>query len=207
MDQDCPTTDIFMGRKDGNLRDLLLGTADTSRPPNVAEDVFHHMLKALDYLAGKGIIHRDVKPENILYVMDAGNYVFQLGDFGLSCWEKRIGQDTTDPAGSLPYMAPEVFYTAQRQTSKADVWSLLVTMLWTLNVGGFRKLEGTSEPYDEVKATILGAVRLPDCVAMREMAVVDPTSRASAAQLLKKHFSSGKAAKLTTLAKRAPGHV
>lgn len=42
------------------------------------------MLETLDCLAHNGIVHRDVKPENILYVSGpGGQYTFQLGDFGL----------------------------------------------------------------------------------------------------------------------------
>jgi serine/threonine protein kinase len=41
-------------------------------------------------------------------------------------------------AGSELYMAPEMFRKGG-QTSKLDVWSLFVTMLWTLDIGGFRQ--------------------------------------------------------------------
>ncbi len=41
-------------------------------------------------------------------------------------------------AGSKLYMAPEMFRHGG-QTSKLDVWSVFVKMLWTLDIGGFRQ--------------------------------------------------------------------
>jgi serine/threonine protein kinase len=38
----------------------------------IANSVFPQMLQALDCIAWKGIIHRDVKPENILYISQLG---------------------------------------------------------------------------------------------------------------------------------------
>lgn len=102
----------------------------SSRPiTDLAHTVLHHMLQAIDCLAIGGIIHRDVKPENILYVSHQGQYHFQLGDFGFS--HRAVFAATF--AGSPLYMAPEMF-RGGKQTHKVDVWSLYVTMLWTLDV-------------------------------------------------------------------------
>jgi serine/threonine protein kinase len=120
-----------MSLKEGTLGSLVESGADTLV---IANSVFPQMLRALDCIAWKGIIHRDVRPENILYISQPdGQYQFQLGDFGLC--NRAI--DATTHAGSDLYMAPEMFRKAG-QTSKLDVWSLFVTMLWTLDVGWFR---------------------------------------------------------------------
>lgn len=41
-------------------------------------------LGALNFLAFVSIVHRDVKPENILYSWEDGKHIFKLADFGLS---------------------------------------------------------------------------------------------------------------------------
>ena len=85
------------------MESLVESGADASAVANL---VFPQMLEALDCIAWMGIIHRDVKPENILYVSQPdGQYQFQLGDFGLC---NRI-VDTATFAGSRLYMPPEMF--------------------------------------------------------------------------------------------------
>jgi len=72
-----------MGLKEGALESLV--ESNSGLPTSVADSIFPEMLQALDCLAYNGIVHRDIKLENILYVSwPGGQYQFQLGDFGLS---------------------------------------------------------------------------------------------------------------------------
>jgi serine/threonine protein kinase len=171
-----------MGLKEGTLESLVETGVDASA---VANSVFPQMLQALDCIAWKGIVHRDVKPENILYISQpGGQYQFQLGDFGLC---NRI-VDAATFAGSRLYMPPEMFQEGD-QTHKVDVWSLFVTMLWILDAGKFRQRSNKFKTVAEVGRAVLSVASTVDSVSkIREMAIVNPEERASAAQMLVKYF-------------------
>ncbi|KAJ3456038.1 hypothetical protein MRS44_016061 [Fusarium solani] len=44
---------------------------------------FEHCLRGLKHIAEEGIVHRDIKPDNILYINSGNDYVFKIGDFGI----------------------------------------------------------------------------------------------------------------------------
>ena len=74
-----------------------------------------------------GIVHRDIKPQNI-FISANGDY--KLGDFGIAkTVEKTMGGTKI---GTYKYMAPEV-YNNQPYGSAADIYSLGLVMYWLLN--------------------------------------------------------------------------
>ena len=66
------------GLKDCTLKSLVLDhqlKLVPDRNKNIAADVICHMLQALDFLSVHDIVHRDVKPDNILYTPVGTGYV------------------------------------------------------------------------------------------------------------------------------------
>jgi len=74
------------------------------------------LLTGLRTLHSLGVIHRDIKPDNLLCTEDG---VLKIADFG---WCADATSAPTTLAGTFQYMAPEVLKN-HPQTEKADVWS------------------------------------------------------------------------------------
>jgi eukaryotic-like serine/threonine-protein kinase len=125
-----------MGEEDGNallVTELVEGStlAGLSREGALSDreiaEIGADLCEALDHAHSRGVVHRDIKPQNVL-VAPEGEFRAKLMDFGIA--RLADGAALTAPGdvvGTLAYMSPE---QAEGQTAgpEADVYSLALTL-------------------------------------------------------------------------------
>jgi serine/threonine protein kinase len=114
---------------------------EKTSPWSVAEtlSVMDPVVKAIVYAHDRGVIHRDIKPGNIL--LDRRSGIEGLGtpkvtDFGLAkiLTDTEQHTKTGSKMGTLPYMAPEQFQGLKSIGPQADLYALAM-MTWRLLAG------------------------------------------------------------------------
>lgn len=76
---------------------------DCSRLPEIARSLMWQLLYGLHYLHRHSVIHKDLKPENVMYRQLEGTYILKIVDFGLAEWS----HDVKRISGTQTYMPPE----------------------------------------------------------------------------------------------------
>lgn len=107
--------------------------AATNYIGNIDEPTLWHFIRdvasGLEYLHNVGIIHHDIKPDNVL-IDTEGNFL--ITDFGIS---KKIRstlrrnsmrqvEENDAAGGSIPYMGPEMFGSKSESVNATDIWAL-----------------------------------------------------------------------------------
>lgn len=80
--------------------------------------------KALEHAHSKGIIHRDIKPQNIMLLKDG---MIKVADFGIASLESDIVENNGETVGSVHYIAPEQA-RGQAPDARSDIYSLGIVM-------------------------------------------------------------------------------
>ena len=114
----------------------LGGRATPSRLPWLTE-IAGQVATALDYIHEKGLVHRDVKPSNVMLscvVPERGPAGLRatLMDFGIAHAIGGPRATSVGVSGSLGYIAPELQITGVDPTPAADVWSFGLLLYHTL---------------------------------------------------------------------------
>ncbi len=131
--------------------DLCTGGNLTTRKLNEpgVTVVGEQILRGVSYLHRRGIKHRDIKLENILYEDSSAKSSIRLIDFGLS-QTYDISAENGGGRGAAYCMSPEVAGNIAPYTEKSDVWSIGV-IVWILLAGDYPFLKNEDDLKDDKK--------------------------------------------------------
>lgn len=96
-----------------NVRGLL--------KPNLVKSYMYQLLKGMCFCHSRGILHRDLKPQNLL-IDQAG--ILKMADFGLARSVQVPVRAYTHEIVTLWYRAPEVLLGCKKYSSPVDMWSI-----------------------------------------------------------------------------------
>lgn len=125
-----------------DLREALLQRT-AFLDPYLAAKVFHHLAKGVAAAHHAGVVHRDLKPTNIMVVGGYSLSELKVTDFGIA---KMAGEELREAVeggeasmttsqtavGALPYMAPEAIEDPKSVREPADIWSVGAMMFHLL---------------------------------------------------------------------------
>jgi len=168
------------------------------------------LLNAVSYLHSRGIVHHDIKPENI--IVDYTLNTLKLTDFGSA----KLSSKSLEGAvgGTLNYMAPEVLLNMRGGHNVCDK----AVDIWSIGVLSYLLISG-NHPFDSKKSTenILNRIiagkfkfegpiweKVPkECKDfIKRCLVVDPKKRATVGDLLKHPWINNNATQLPTSSRK-----
>lgn len=123
-------------------------------PKDQAIDFALQILSGLEAAHALGVVHRDLKPDNVFITPSTGGPVCKLLDFGIAKLKQSAeNKGLTRPGalmGTPEYMSPEQLYSADRVDHRADLYSIGVML--------FEMLAGERPAIGEDAAAIVGNV-------------------------------------------------
>lgn len=113
------------------------------------------VLSGLEHAHSQGVVHCDIKPENILLSLSAAGWIARISDFGISRLSQDISPEPANLTGSPAYMAPERFYG--QYSHSTDLYAVGI-LLFELLVG-YRPFSGL--PAELMAAHLNQPVKIP----------------------------------------------
>ena len=109
----------------GELTQLINSSENISEKK--IKDIFKQIQEGVKFIHGKNVIHRDLKPNNILFLDKEKNHVVII-DFGISGISNGLNREIIK-AGTFKFTPPEVLSRNNYQSSnKIDIWALGVIL-------------------------------------------------------------------------------
>jgi eukaryotic-like serine/threonine-protein kinase len=123
----------------------LAGQAGKTLPIGDAVVITLQVLEALDYAHGRNVVHRDVKPSNILVCGKSGAYESLLSDFGLAKNTDEAGVSNftrkNEVRGTIPFMPPEQVLDCRFVKPPGDLYAAAASLYWMLTGRFIRDFE------------------------------------------------------------------
>jgi serine/threonine protein kinase len=125
--------------ENGTMIDYISKTGSFSEA--TARYFFHQLISAVRYINKKGLAHRDIKAENIMFDSE---FNLKLGDFGFA-----TDRNTSNKAqGTLNYMAPELIANLQYNPKQVDLFaSAVILFIMVTSRFPFKSAEPSDELY------------------------------------------------------------
>ncbi|KAI3698886.1 hypothetical protein L2E82_42782 [Cichorium intybus] len=163
--------------KGGSLRSYILKNRHKKMPFKTFIRMALDIAKGLSYIHSQKVIHRDVKPENML--VDKQHSTIKLIDFGESIFEPSELFFTTGERGTRGYMAPEVV-SRKPYGRKCDVYSFGICLweIYCCDIAYTYNLDNlTPDIYQEMRPSI--PINCPRSLAhlMERCWHIDPMKR------------------------------
>lgn len=175
----------------GSLQELCERAPNKRLPLCQARHLFSQLLDALNYLHSINILHRDVKPDNMLLTMEG---VLKLSDFGVAI--DFTSKEKPKSNGSPAFQPPEAAAEKGSLTGPpADIWAAGIT-LYIMIVGKF-PFEGANL-YGLFENIASGSYEVPDWMdsvtanLIQRMLEVDHRTRATIQQIREHEWMTAK---------------
>ena len=162
---------IVMDFMDTDLEVIIKDTSIILSAPNIKSYILQ-TLKGLEYLHNHWILHRDLKPNNLLVNSDG---VLKIGDFGLAKFYGSPNRIYTHMVVTRWYRAPELLFGARIYGTGVDVWAvgciLAELLLRVPFVAGETDLDQLAKIFQAMgtptEETWSGHTKLPDYVQFK----------------------------------------
>ncbi|EAN33966.1 Cell division control protein 2-like protein [Theileria parva strain Muguga] len=123
----------------------LLDACDGGLEPTTAKSFLYQILRGISYCHDHRILHRDLKPQNLLINREG---VLKLADFGLARAFAIPVRSYTHEVVTLWYRAPDVLMGSKKYSTAVDIWS--VGCIFAEMINGVPLFPGISEQ-DQLK--------------------------------------------------------
>lgn len=159
---------------DGDVKDFMNSKYFTKLDRCKKIDIFWNILiqsiDSLESLHQAGILHRDIKLENILLQRKKDKIIIKLSDFGLSCIRNKCKKIV----GTNPYLSPRILFKRKTEWSpRDDFYSLGATIYSLLTGGNFFISDEEVNRYEEKDINLREAITIYKKNHMEKISIIE----------------------------------